>query len=305
MRLSTREAQVLDCLVERKAFMKEIASALKVMEPNLTGYVRKLEKYGLVNAVRKGRSKEIALSSAIGFGFYLVRKEFSQIKLAEIFVGYTPFLLSFIKSRDSFRLKELDLPTPTAKRLLARLRSLGLVSMPKKGVYRLRKEAEPLADFCRQMLRLAYSEEAAAELGHLDYAIFSFESAKELEAIFVTSKQAKSRHYWPTFYEIAHEHGLQLLPSGKYYYASKKPELGDLIIHTLAIQKNARGIVYAAFLALKNNYRVRRLLKKKQAFELGKEYLKGFVKFVETKGKTPFGGLTSLEELRSVGYEAV
>ncbi|MBI5159662.1 hypothetical protein HY992_06085 [Candidatus Micrarchaeota archaeon] len=275
------------------------------MEPNLTGYVRKLEKYGLVSVVRKGRSKEVALSSAVGFGFYLVRKDFPQLKLADILVGYNQFLLSFIKSRDSFKLKELDLPAPTAKRLLARLRSLGLVSMPKKGMYRLRKEAEPVADFCRQTIRLACSEEAVAELSHIDHAIFSFDSAKELEAIFVTPGQAKPRHYWPTFYGITHEYGLQLLPSGKYYYANKKPDLGDLIIHTLAIQKNTRGIVYAAFLALKNKYNVKLLLNKRQTFGVGKDYIVGFVNFIESRGKTPFGGLASLEELRSVGYEAV
>jgi hypothetical protein len=78
-----------------------------------------------------------------------------------------------------------------------------------------------------------------------------------------------------------------------------------VIIHTLALQKNARGIIYASVLALQTKYDVKKLLKKRQTFSLGRDYIEGFAKFIESKGKKPFGGLDSFQELRSTGYEAV
>ena len=323
MKLTNREAQVLDCLVEKKANLKEIAKALKMKAPNLTRLVKRLVRFGLISIAKVGRSKEVSLDSSAWFGLSTIKSDFPQLKLSDIFAGYTPFLLTFIKARESFTLKDLDLPPATSKRILARLRRLGIVSMPKKGVYRIRGEAEHVAGFCRNVFMMAHSAEARGEIEFLDHGIYSFDSAKCFAAVFIAYRQARTKsadglcpqwnrnsttspkHYWPTAFSVAHEYGLQLLPSGRYYYSNTKPDLGDVIIHTLAVEKNIHGIIYASYLALKNNCKVRFLLNKKQTFGLGKDYIGGFVEFIESKGKKPFAGLTGFDELRSLGYGKV
>jgi hypothetical protein len=260
-----------------------------------------------VNAAKQGRKKEISLSPSAWFGLSTIRSGFPSLRLSEIFIGYVPFLLAFLKERREFRLNDIDIPSATAKRLLGRLRHLGIISMPKKGTYHLREQAEIVAGFCRNVLMQVHSTQAKSELGYVDHGIYSFDSAREIEAIFVTYKEAEHKGYWPTFYSVAYEYGLQLLPSGKFYYVvkEKKPDLGEIIIHTLALQKNIHGIIYASYLALHNKYDAKALLKKKQTYGLGKEYIGGFAKFIETRGKVPFGGLKSLDEVRSLGYGAV
>ena len=305
MKLTKREAQALDCLVERKATLKEIAQAMKMKAPNLTGLVKRLGRFGLVSIAKSGRNKWVSLDSSTWFGLSTIKSDFPQLRLSDILAGYTPFLLSFIKARESFALKDLDLPKATAKRILARLRHFGLVSMPKKGIYRIRGEAEHVAGFCRNVFMMAHSAEAREEIEFLDHGIYSFDSAMRFEAVFIAYREASPKHYWPTAFSVAHEYGLQLLPSGRYYYANAKPDLGDVIIHALAVDKNTHGIICAAFLALKNGYKARLLLRKRQTFGLGREYIRGFAEFIESRGKKPFAGLSGLDELKALGYGKV
>ena len=305
MKLTNRETQVLDCLVEKKATLKEIAKALKMKAPNLTRLAKRLGRFGMISITRSGRSKVVSLDPSTWFGLSTIKSDFPQLRLSDIFTGYTPFLLTFIKTKESFTLKDLDLPPATSKRILAKLRRLGIVSMPKKGVYRIRSEAEQVAGFCRNVFMQAYSAEAKEEIEFLDHGIYSFDSAKCFGAVFIAYREASPKHYWPTAFSVAHEYGLQLLSSGRYYYSNAKPDLGDIIVHTLAVEKNIHGIIYASYLALKNKYNARRLLNKKQTFGLGKEYISGFVEFMESRGKKPFAGLTGFGELRSLGYGKV
>ena len=109
MKLTKREAQVLDCLVEKKATLKEIAKALKMKAPNLTRLVKRLGHFGLISIAKTGRSKVVSLDPSAWFGLSTVKSDFPQLKLSDIFTGYTPFLLTFIKTRESFVLKDLDL----------------------------------------------------------------------------------------------------------------------------------------------------------------------------------------------------
>lgn len=302
MRLTKREAQVLDYVSGDNASFKEVGNALGVRAPNLSRYMHRLARFGFVYVENDGRSKVVSLDPAILVIFYPLKGGFPQLKLSEVLAGDTPFFLTFIREKESFRLRDLDLPPATSKRILARLRHLGLVSMPKKGVYRLRDEARAVADFCKNALMLAHLNEAREEIRSLTGGIFSFDSAREFSAVFTTYREASPEHYWPTALSVAHEYGLQLLPSGRFFYSNVKPDLGDVIVHTLAIEKNARGVIYAAYLALKNGYDMKLLLKKRQTFGLGREYIKGFAEFIESRGGKPFAGLTGLDELRSLGY---
>ena len=57
----------------------------------------------------------------------------------------------------------------TAKRLLMKLRKIGIVSMPKKGEYRIREEARALREFSRDFLMDAHEFFGALDL---DFSVF-------------------------------------------------------------------------------------------------------------------------------------
>ncbi|MFH1787843.1 MAG: ArsR family transcriptional regulator [Candidatus Altiarchaeota archaeon] len=291
MKLTEREAEVLDFLSERKASAKEVAQALKMKKSNLSTYLKELEEFQLVKAKRKGRCKELSLDDRIAFGISVIKNVFPGVKLSEVLTGKTPYLLANIRSKGDFRIRELDLPAISAKRILARLRRAGFVSMRKRGVYHLRNEAEMVSEFCRQTLMDAHNTEAERELGLVTQAVYSFDSTRELGTLFAVKNEVSPKHYWPTAYTIAHKFGLQIIQAGKWYYTNSKPDLEDVIIHILALGRDARSIMYAAALVLKNKRNPRLLLKKRQTFGLGKEFLLRFVEFLETKGAKPFGGL--------------
>ena len=301
MKLNKKELEILDTLADGEAGISALASSLKMKKSNLSNYLKKLGKYGLVETSRIGKSKRVSINPEARFGFSALRGDFPTIKLSEILPGKIPFILAHLKSRGESRLKNLDLAPATAKRLLGKLRRIGLVFMPKKGVYHLRPEAEIVSDFCRAMLMRLLSREAEGELGLIERGLYSFDSSNHAETVFVTKRQSEPKHYCPTAYSIFAAHGVQIIQAGKYYYSSIKPDLGDAIIHTLALSRDARSISYAALLAMKNNYNPRLLLKKKQAFGLDRAYISEFVEFVRTRGEKPFQGV-SLEEIKAMAH---
>lgn len=301
MKLTKNESRLLEHLMGTKATMSEAASALHMQKPNLAKYAKKLEACGLLSAKKEGRAKTLS-DAGTAMRFSELRKTFPQLRLHDILAGYAPSLISWASGRQEFTLKDVDLPAATAKRLLANLRHQGVFHMPKKGTYKLREEAKSIARFCIDTISRCEWELAEKELHSMVSMASSFGSAKGAAALIMAEKEEKPEHFWPTYSLIAHFYGLQLLGAGTFYYTNIKPDLGDLIIHTLDIEHNARGVLYASFLALKNNYDVRLLLKKRHIFGLTKEYLQGFVDFVQSRGKKPFAGLDSLEELKAMGY---
>ncbi len=300
MKFSRREVEVLDCLVEKQYLAKELSVALNIKPANLSKLLKKLVSYSLIRVSREKRGKLVSPDYAVWFPFRNVKSKFSIIKLTDVLVGYAPFLLSFMKTKEQFTAKDLDLPIATAKRILKKLRSLGLVHMPLKGVYVLRKEAEIVAEFCRQLVIRIYLDLADKELKSIQQFYFSFNSAKELEAVFVTDKINQAKNYYLTSYSVFHQYGAQLISSGKYYYANKKPTIEDVAVHTLAISRDARVIAYVTALMTKNKFNYSKLLEKKQRFDISKQFLRNLVEFVRSKGEKTVEGFPNWSEVEGV-----
>ncbi|MEW5997083.1 MAG: helix-turn-helix domain-containing protein [Candidatus Micrarchaeota archaeon] len=302
MNLTRREAEILDYLMGKKANFRDAARALGIKKPNFSNYIKKLGRYRMVSVFRKGRLKELSLEYGLRSGFFGAKKKLPHIRLSHLLAGITPFLLSFIKTRRRFRISDLDIPLISAKRQLKQLRNLGIVFMPFRGIYELREEALPAAEFCRNIIMQMHAAEAEQELKTINQAFFSFDSAEELEVVFVTDQDTRPKHYWPTAYSVFHNYGIQLILAGKYYHANIKPKLEDVIIHTLAVSRDARSIMYVAALMLKNKFDYNKLLRKKQRFDLPEEFIKNLIGFVESKGKKTFEGFPSWEEVGDVAY---
>lgn len=321
MKLNRREAEIMDFLLQGESGMGKAADALKMKKSNLANYAKKLLFYGLISARSEGRRKMLALDGATARAFLALRQDFPSLSMADILIGMAPFLLSFIMERSNLRVEEMDLPPATAKRLLSRLRSTGILFMEKRGVYRLREQAEKVAGFCMETLVKMDFAEAEAGLGKVQYALHSFGSAKELGAVFVTGRECQMKKsekdffsicnepkritntikkYWPTAYSAAHIYGLQLLQAGKFYYSNSKPDIGDIALHILALSKDARGVLYASALLVKNKYAPLRLLKKRQAFGLERRYLEAFARFIKSKGKEMPDGFPGYAEVEAV-----
>ncbi|MFH0884614.1 MAG: winged helix-turn-helix domain-containing protein [Candidatus Micrarchaeota archaeon] len=302
MKISKRESGILDAVLEKRTTAKELSTALGIKKSNLSGYLRKLSRLRLISVAKTGRKTEIRPDPQLSFGFAEAKAGFSSIKLADILIGGRPFLLSFLRTKKAFRLSEIDLPAATAKRMLGKLRSLGLVFMPSKGRYELREDAFPLAGFSRRMLMHAYLAEAETELGAINEARFSFDSAKGLEAVFMTDKETSPDRHWPTAYSEFSRYGISLILAGRYYYANIRPGPTDIIVHTLAISKDARSIAYVSALMIKNNLDPERLLEKKQLFGLGEDFMNALVGFMRSKGGYAAPGFPSWGEVEAVAH---
>ncbi len=296
MKLSKKETEVLEFLLGKKAQAVEMAKALKIQKPNLSAYLKKLKKYGLIE-ISEGGKRVIIPNDSVSFGMMEARGKFPSLKLVDILPGNTPFLLSFILDKKRFRLRELDLPPMSAKRILKKLRSIGIVYMPTKGNYELRGEAHPVAAFCRELLRRMYTAEAIHELKKITYAKFSFNSAKELEAIFETDRKTESKKYWPTAYSVFHKYGIKLMLAGKYYYSNKKPKIEGVVIHTLALGTDARTLIYVSAFMVKNKFDHSKLLKRRQHFDVSREFIEKLIGFVESKE-----GFPSWKEVEEVAH---
>lgn len=302
MKLSKREVEILDFVLGKKTTAKELSAALGIKKSNLSKYLQKLVRLRLVVIAKIGRNTEIRSDPQLSFGFAEAKAGFSSIRLADILIGSVPFLLSFLRTKTAFRLSGIDLPAVSAKRMLKKLRSLGIVFMGSKGRYELREDAYPLADFSRRMIMHIYLAEAEAELGAVKETRFSFNSAKGLEAVFVTDREVSSNQYWSTAYSVFARYGISLILAGKYYYANIRPEAVDIILHTLAISKDARNIAYIGALLLKNNLDPKQLLEKKQRFGLGEEFINDLIEFMRSKGKSSPLGFPTWEEVEGVAY---
>ncbi len=299
MKISNREIEILDYLMGRKATFKSVAITLGIKKSNLTKYIKKLERYRLVTLRRDGQHKEIHLEYAIWFGFFGVRQTFPEIKLKDILIGRVPFLLSFIKNRQKFRIRDLDIPAVSAKKILSKLRKTGIIFMPTRGVYSLREEALPAAEFCRDVLMQMYVAEGEHEMEDIKQVFFSFDSVLGVEVVFVTGQENSPKNYWLTSYSVFHKYGIDLILAGKYYYTNIKPDLEDIIIHTLALSRDIRSIAYVASLMFRHKFSDK-LLKKKQRFGLKEEFITKLIQFVESKNGKTFEGFPSWEEVEAV-----
>jgi len=300
MQLSKREVELLDFLLRGSATTTALAAALAIKKPNLSIYLKKLQSHSLVEIKREGRSGIISLAPLISSNFSSVKLGFQFLKLADILVGWTPSLLSYMRYKKKFVLSDLDLPNITSKRILKKLRSIGLVYMAKRGQYELRGEAMPIAEFCSTCLTMVYGSIASREIKGLSAWVTSHDSISHTEVIFLTKEKVVSKNYWPTAFSAFDWYGIHLISAGKFYYTNIKPDISDIIIHTLALSGDARNISYVSALMIKNSFNPKKLLKKKQLFGLDKGFINNLIEFIETKGKKTFIGFPSWEEVGGV-----
>lgn len=303
MKLTKREAQILDFLLEKSVTVVELASAISIKKSNLSKYLKKLACYNLVEIKKGGRQRTISLHPFIFSSFISARSKFPFLKLSDVLVGRTPSFLAFIKSRKAFTISDIDLPAITSKRLLKRLRSLGLIHMEKRGVYELRADALPLSDFCRGILVALDAFSFSKEIGGgMTITQPSFDSARGIELVHVTGKQAKPKGYWPTALSVFDRYGVHLISAGKFYYANIKPGIADVIIHTLALSRDARNISYVAAIMLRNRFNPRKLLGKRQLFGLDRDFINDLIRFMETRGGFAPPGFPSWKEVEGVAH---
>ena len=309
MKLTKKDAELLDYLAKHGFFgvptvpqptIKEVAIALSIRKSNLTNRVKKLEKLHLIAVERKGRSKQLWLNYSIRLAFFKTTLKF-PFAFKDILSGRTPFLLASMK-KQGVRIKNLGIPAISAKRMLSMLSKLGIIFKPSRGIYRLRDAAFPIADFCRTILTQIHVAEAEDEMPSITNAVVSFDGAQDVEAIFVAEQESEPVHYWPTSYSVFHEHGIRLISAGKYYYSSIKPDLRDVVIHTLALGRDTRSIAYISALMIKNNFDCKSLLGKRQRFNLPVLFIKNLIAFAESKGKKAFQEFPNWGEVEAIAY---
>lgn len=296
MKLSRREAQVLDALYGKSIPMGQLAKEMGIAPANLSNYAKKLAECGLVRVERNGTEKWLSIDWLVEWGLQGARKNFPELKMADVLAGRAPFAISFAQERGEFGANGLGIPQISAKLLLAKLRKMGILFMPRRGVYRLRKEAGDVAAFCQNVLMRIEGSQAKKEIEGIDMALYSFGSAEGIGAVYRTEKAAKPAHFWPTAYSAMEKFGVKPMLAGKYYYCNFKQDLGDIALHTLAVSQNERGAAFAAALVARNGYDAKKLLKKRHRF-VSAEYLGRFVEFVESRGEKASEGMPQKGEV--------
>ncbi len=297
LKFSRREAQVLDALLERPHGVSGLADAMGIKKSNLSRYLKKLEYCGAVVFRKKGTAKEFSIAPGIRARYSEVRRLFPTLRLGDVLAGYRPSALAFLGGKQVFRLADLGLPSASAKRLLSVFRRMGLVWMPKKGEYWLRAEARAVSGFCRDFLVFAYFERGRRDLGALDVVVLGLESARGPDVLFMSRRKVAVPGYWLTGLSAAGVYGLPLVLANRWYYCNFKPSLGDVVLGILSMLADSRNVAYAAALVVKNRLDPHLLLESKRRYSLTPELIRGFVDFVESRGRIPFAGLDSFDEV--------
>jgi DNA-binding IclR family transcriptional regulator len=301
MKLNKREVSILDFLLRGSATITQISFALNLKKSNLSVYIKKLDAYKLIEIKKQARTQVISIHPLVSSEFISARANHLFLNLTDILVGYTPFLLSFLKNKRTFTLSDLDLPPATCKRLLKKIRSLGLIYMKKRGEYEIKNDSVSIANFCANLLISIQTHTFSKERATTVVATrSSTESAKKIEMIYVIEKQMKSKRYKPTSFSVFDKYGLHLISAGKFYYTNINPNIVDVIIHTLALSKDTRNIAYVCALMLKNAVDPKRILTKKQHFGLDKKFICDIIRFMQTNGQDAPIGFPSWQEVDSV-----
>ena len=107
-------------------------------------------------------------------------------------------------------------------------------------------------------------------------------------------------HYWPTAYTPLAQYGIPLISSGKYYYANFKPRITDIIAHLLALDKDARTIMYICVLMIKNPSSHRDLYNKENRFGLSDRFISELIEFIDTQGQNSPPGFPTWVEVETM-----
>jgi len=309
MKLNKSELRILAFLTNTTDTftLSELINKLNIKKSNASSQLKKLEKYHLISSFKSGRVKQIQGSNTLFIAFSNVKETLPHIKLDELLIGKIPYLLAYFYDTRSkrteqleFKISEIDLPGITSTRLLAKLRGLGLIYQKSRGLYSIRKEAHEALRFCAQTLTQMYVAEAERELKGITGIRISFERASMPEGIFTTAIDNSTKHYWPTAYTAMAKYGVPLISSGRCYYTNIKPKLVDIIIHLLALDRDARTIQYTCVLMIKNQFRYGDLYKKESRFGTSDRFISELLEFIETKGQNSPSGFPTWGEVESM-----
>ncbi len=312
MKINKNEGKILKFLMQQgESTQSELASKLKIKKSNLSNYIKNLFDFGLVQINRKGRINQIKISQTFFSEYNKLGDPNIEQVVYDAITGQTPYILSYFYQREQkeFTIREMNIPNATAKRILAKLRGLGIIFMKKNGVYMIRKEMEQLSNFCLHLLYLMYLEKANKTF-HITTSFFVSKGPTDWAILLVTENVLQTKDYFSTAYDVINQYGIKLIMTKRHYYTNNAPKIEDIIIHVLVLSKgnlpqpwlDTRGILYACALIIKNQVSYEKLAKTKHKFGLTDESLKNILEFIDSKGEKTFLGFPSWKEVEEVTH---
>lgn len=311
MKLSATDVRVLEALFSSSGGerMGALASRLGLQETNLGRHVGKLARLRFATVVREGRAKKVSAQRAHIAEFAELRHGLPSLRLSDILVGKLPFILAFLarfarKDRfgpaATFRARDINLPGRVSSGLISRLSSSGLVYTVSKGRHAVRPAAFPVTRYCASLISQAFLAEAEAELHGVEGIRVAFENVREPELVIIAGAENSSKKYFPTAFSAMHSFGVRVIGKGKFYYSNIKPVVADVVLHTLALGSDSRGIMFAAAVMVNSPFKYRELHKKDYYYGLQPELLENLVRFVESKGTSTAPGFPEWGEVMGV-----
>lgn len=312
MYLTKREIDILKLLMERKEVKQsELSVLLKMKKSNISKYLKGLLVFGLVDIINLGNKNIVKISQTFFSEYNKLKIHKNKELIYNALIGKVPFLLSYFYKNApiDFKIRDISISISTAKRILNRLRNLGIIFMRKKGIYQIREEMESLTVFCRNII-YSMNLEIARNVFNSTSSFFVDVHPTELAVLVVTESVTDSKLYTPTSYDVFHKYGINLILTKRHYYTNIKPKIEDIIIHTLVLAltklpkplMETRGIIYTCALIIKNEVKYKNVLKAKYKFGLEERGLNNIFEFIESKGEKTFQGFPSWKEVEDVAY---
>jgi hypothetical protein len=171
--------------------------------------------------------------------------------------------------------------------------------MKKKGVYIIRKEMESLAQFSYDILYWIHLFQSRARFQEIQ-SFFVSQDPREWGILLSTPNLSKD--YFSTSYDLFSKYGIQLILTNIHYYCSNKPKIEDVVIHTLTVSPDVRGIAYTCGLIIKNRVSFKKLKRVRYKFRVTDSFLDSLEEFIKSKGKITSESFPSWSEVEAIVY---
>ena len=284
MKISKNALKILESLSNRGELgIDELSKLTHITRSNISRAIRELRNFGVITTKQVGYQKILSLTSyEFSDLFRTAIASFSIKDFYNILSGNRLELVALLGRKKT--LKELtnllSVNKKTIKNNLKFLLLRGIINEKKndKIIYYVRPKFYILSRLALYLIHKAKETEVRKLFRNVLLV-----KVIEQDVLIKTAQYENVKGYYPTCYNVFRDYGIYLILTDEFYWVNRKPELEDIIVQTLKLDKDStRGTIYVAALMYKNwdKLNVSKLYKISQKYKVDKKVgsLIGFVK---------------------------
>lgn len=287
MKISKDALKVLELLVRKnEAKIDEIAKITELKRPNISRALKELDQMGAISTRQSGHQKVVLIAS---YEFSdLFRRAIASLPIKDFHVilsGNRLELIALLGYQKTMAdlVSSLSANKKTIKNNLIFLLSRGIINEKNNGntVYYVRPKVHVLSELARYLIGRA-NETKVKKLFKTVLLIRMIDK----DILIKTSEFEKVEGYYATCYNIFQKFGINLILKDEYFWVNREPELEDVIVQTLKLDRDStRGTIYVSALLYKNwdKINLRKLRSLAQKYHVDR-WIDRLIAFVKTKG---------------------